>query len=98
MQRWRPYADQYGAFIVAPQFSREHYPAGRNYNRGNIRNDSGDINNFDDWTFTTIEEFFDEVISLVPGAPAQYSLQKHSARGQFVHRMALLALNYRIEV
>jgi hypothetical protein len=97
LERWQPYADQHGALIVAPQFSREHYPAGRNYNRGNICNDSGDINNFDDWTFTTIEEIFDEVVSLAPGAPAQYSLQRHSAGGQFEYRMALLASNYRIE-
>jgi hypothetical protein len=95
--RWQPYADEYGALIIAPEFSLDDYPKARHYNRGNVRDASGEIQSPADWTFTTIEEIFDQVISLIPDAPQLYSIQGHSAGGQFVHRMALLGINYRIE-
>jgi pimeloyl-ACP methyl ester carboxylesterase len=97
IERWQKYAVDYGALIIAPEFSRLHYPKGRNYNRGNVRDASGAIRPFADWTFTTIEEIFDHVIKSIPDAPQRYSLQGHSGGGQFVQRMALLASNYRIE-
>jgi poly(3-hydroxybutyrate) depolymerase len=95
--RWQRYADEFGALIIAPEFSLHHYPSAAQYNRGNVIDAEGEIESPADWTFTTIEEIFDQVIRLVPDAPQRYSIQGHSAGGQFVHRMALLADNFRIE-
>ena len=97
IKRWLTYADEYGVLIIAPEFSKEHYPKGGNYNRGNVRDENGDMRSYADWTFTTIEEIFDRVRKAIPEAPQHYSIQGHSAGGQFVHRMVLLASNYRIE-
>jgi pimeloyl-ACP methyl ester carboxylesterase len=97
LRRWRRYADEYGALIIAPEFSKRYYPESRYYNRGNVRDSRGNMRDISDWTYTTIDEIFDEVVRLIPGAPERYSLQGHSAGGQFVHRMALLETNYRIE-
>jgi pimeloyl-ACP methyl ester carboxylesterase len=95
--QWRSYADLHGALILAPEFSREYYPKGRHYNRGNVRNSKGQIQQASDWTFNTIEEIFDLVRGEFPAAPNRYSLQGHSAGGQFVHRMAMMSPDYRIE-
>ncbi len=95
--QWRSYADQYGALIIAPEFSRAYYPKGRQYNRGNVRNAEGKLQQKSDWTFNTIEEIFDQVKAVFPDAPERYSMQGHSAGGQFVHRMAMMSTDYRIE-
>jgi hypothetical protein len=95
--RWLPYADAKGILVIAPEFSREHYPKARHYNRGNVRDENGEMHSPADWTFSTIEEIFDRVRQEIPEAPRHYSIQGHSAGGQFVHRMVLLASDYRIE-
>jgi poly(3-hydroxybutyrate) depolymerase len=95
--QWRSYADLHGALILAPEFSRTYYPKGRHYNRGNVRNAEGKIQQKSDWTFNTIEEIFDQVKAVFPDAPERYSMQGHSAGGQFVHRMAMMSPDYRIE-
>jgi pimeloyl-ACP methyl ester carboxylesterase len=97
LRRWRSYADKHGALIIAPEFSKRYYPESQYYNRGNLRDKNGNMRDISDWTYTTIDEIFDEVVRLIPDAPERYSLQGHSAGGQFVHRMALLEKNYRIE-
>lgn len=97
LARWQPYADEYGALIIAPEFNRNDYPLARDYNRGHVLDERGRIRPSADWTLTTIEEIFDLVIRLIPDAPQRYSIQGHSAGGQFVQRMALFAANHRIE-
>jgi hypothetical protein len=97
LNRWRTYADEHGALIIAPEFNKEHYPEGRDYNRGNVRDNNGNMRSRADWTFTTIEEIFDVVREEIPEAPQRYSIQGHSAGGQFVHRMVLLGSDYRID-
>ncbi len=96
IERWRPYADEYGALIVAPEFNKQQYPKGRHYNRGNVRDDSGEIRHKDDWTYMTIEEIFDLVLQAIPDASNSYSIQGHSAGAQFVHRLVLMVPEARI--
>lgn len=97
IERWLPYADIYGALLIAPEFSRTHYPKGRNYNRGNVRDDRGRIRDERDWTFTTIEEIFDLVRQEVSNVPGFYSIQGHSGGGQFVHRLVIMLPHARVE-
>lgn len=97
LERWQQYADTHGALVIAPEFSREHYAKGRNFTRGNVRDDDGEIRDERDWTFSTIEEIFDLVQQEIAGATNKYSIQGHSAGGQFVHRMVLSLHSARIE-
>jgi hypothetical protein len=97
IERWKPYADAHGILVIAPEFSKEHYPEARQYNRGNVRDANGEFRPPADWTFTTIEEIFEQVRKAIPGAPSSYSIQGHSAGGQFVHRMVLMAPHYRFD-
>ena len=97
IERWQLYADEYGALIVAPEFNRQQYPKGRHYNRGNVRNYRGKIRHKSNWTYMTIEEIFDLVLQEIPDAPDSYSIQGHSAGGQFVHRLVLMVPEARIE-
>jgi predicted esterase len=97
IERWKPYADAYGILVIAPEFSKEHYPKARHYNRGNVRDENGALRAPADWTFTSIEEIFEQVRMVIPEAPLSYSIQGHSAGGQFVHRMVLLAPHYRFD-
>ena len=97
LERWQSDADMYGALLIAPEFTKEHYSKERNYGRGNVRDERGDIRDKRDWTFMTIEEIFDLVRREVPDAPNVYSIQGHSGGAQFVHRMALTLPEARIE-
>ena len=90
IERWYPYADIFGALIIAPEFSRAHYPKERHFGRGNVRDDRGEIRAETDWTFSTIDEIFALARQRIPGAPEVYSIQGHSAGAQFVHRKLLL--------
>lgn len=97
IERWQPYADEYGALILAPEFNKREYPKGRHYNRGNVRDDGGEIRYKNDWTYMTIEEIFDLVLLEIPDAPDSYSIQGHSGGAQFVHRLVLMVPEARIE-
>jgi predicted esterase len=97
LERWQPHADAHGILVIAPEFSKEHFPEARQYNRGNVRDENGEIRSPSDWTFTTIEEIFDQVRMAIPEVSPTYSIQGHSAGGQFVHRMVLMAPHYRFD-
>ena len=97
IERWRSHADIYGALIIAPEFNKDHYPMERHYGRGNVRDNNGDIRDRNDWTYMTIEEIFDLVRQEIPNTPNNYSIEGHSAGGQFVHRLVLMLPDARIE-
>ncbi len=97
IERWKSHADIYGALVIAPEFNTDHYPLERHYGRGNVRDENGDIRDRNDWTYMTIEEIFDLVRQEIPDSPNVYSIQGHSAGGQFVHRLVLMLPDARIE-
>ena len=97
LERWKPHADIYGALVIAPEFNKDYYPKSRQFTRGNVRNDDGDIRDKNDWTFMTIEEIFDLVRQKIPDTPSVYSIQGHSAGAQFVHRLVLMLADARID-
>lgn len=80
--------------IVAPEYSTAAYPGSRYYNVGNVFNGSGGtsgpLNAEDQWTFSTIEAIFDDVVSKIDGDQQRYDIYGHSAGSQFVHRMVTL--------
>ena len=74
---WELAADRYNLVIVAPEFSRQHWPG---YNEYDVRKEP----DREKWAFSVIEHLFDELGEGRKG----YTIFGHSAGGQFVHRMA----------
>jgi hypothetical protein len=95
-----PYADQYNALLVSPEFSKQYYPDADDYNRGFVKDGggTGDLRPRSDWAFLTIEEIFDIVLEEIPSAPSTYSIQGNSGAGQFISRFAWLIPEARLDV
>jgi len=95
-----PYADRYNALLIAPEFSKNHYPDADDYNRGFVKDGggTGNLRARSDWALLTIEELFDIVRAEIPGAPSTYSIQGNSGAGQFISRIPLLVPEARFDV
>ncbi|MBC8102126.1 MAG: hypothetical protein H7Z41_06010 [Cytophagales bacterium] len=89
--QWMDLAQKHGVLLLVPEFSRADYPGGK-YNRGNVLGeDDKSPQPPDTWTFAVIERLFDHVKQITGNKNRRYDLYGHSAGGQFVHRLALLA-------
>ncbi len=84
-------AERYGALILAPQFSREHYRGSRRFNLGNVKSRSGELMPRSAWSFPVIDRVFDQARAELGFEQQRYSLFGHSAGSQFVHRMILFS-------
>lgn len=96
---WVVHAERLGALLACPEFDQEAFPGPRAYEVGNMR--TADRRAFRDerlWAFAVVERVFDGVRALAGLARAGYWLYGHSAGGQLVHRMALLAPEARFEL
>jgi pimeloyl-ACP methyl ester carboxylesterase len=74
---WELAADRYRLVIVAPEFSKQHWPG---YNEFDVRREP----DREKWAFAAIEHLFDEVGE----GRKDYAIFGHSAGGQFLTRMA----------
>ena len=84
---WIPYAQQFGTFLVAPQFSEKCFPGWKGYNLGGLT-DNGMPPNAS--AFAVLERLFDYIRHASACAPNYYLIYGHSAGAQFVHRLVLL--------
>jgi poly(3-hydroxybutyrate) depolymerase len=91
---WVPYAEQYKALVVAPEFSEKYYPGDMWYPLGYTYSET-DWTPKANWTFTAIEHLFDVVRAKSGATTPAYLLDGHSAGGQFVHRMVTFLPNAR---
>jgi poly(3-hydroxybutyrate) depolymerase len=87
---WELAADRYSFIVIAPEFSKEHWPKAAAYNLGDV----ADQPNREKWSFSAIEHLFDEVNA----GQKDYMIFGHSAGGQFVQRMAFLRADNRASV
>ncbi len=85
--QWTRYAKKGNFLLLAPEFGKEHYPWGRQYNRGNMFDAKGKPIEKSKWTFMAIEHLFDYVVKITGSRHKKYYVYGHSAGGQFVHRM-----------
>lgn len=90
LEYWELAADRYSFIVVAPEFSKEHWPRAAAYNLG----DMAEQPNREKWTYSAIEHIFDEVRDGQKG----YRIFGHSAGGQFVQRMAFFLPDNRATV
>ncbi len=87
---WELAADRHGFMLVAPEFTREHWPKAAGYNLGDIAAQK----DREKWAFAAIEHLFDEVRD----GQKDYRIFGHSAGGQFVQRMAFFRPDNRASV
>ena len=83
---WVGHSNRSGFVLLAPEFSKEHFPGGKRYNLGFMFSEDGEPISERLWTFSAIEHLFDFVTSSMEHPAEQYSIYGHSAGGQFVHR------------
>lgn len=51
-------ADQYGFFLLVPEFGRPAYLKSRQYNLGNVIDKSGQVRDKSRWSFSRVEQAF----------------------------------------
>jgi hypothetical protein len=76
------------AIVLAPQFSKEHYPQDA-YTFGNMLDGTGRILPKSQWALTAIERLFDAVRHDLALTRNDYDIVGFSGGGQFVHRLVL---------
>lgn len=98
LEPWVPYAKREGVYLVAPEFSREHFAGSRNYNLGGIRPGRAAESPPGETTYGAIEKIFDEFVKATGSRSKTYWIYGHSAGAQFVHRMILLTPAIRLNL
>jgi poly(3-hydroxybutyrate) depolymerase len=93
---WLPHAQKYGLFLLAPEFSKEAFPAEANYNQGNMFDSQKRPLPREQWSFSFIEPIFDHAKQVTGNLSPQYYLYGHSAGAQFVHRFLYFVPNARV--
>ncbi|NNC48717.1 MAG: hypothetical protein HKO13_09860 [Sphingomonas sp.] len=102
---WIEAADRYNLMIIAPKFSKRHFPEAADYNIGgmlredrrrNRRDETLPFADRNDWLFSDIERVFDAARLRYGLIQNSYDLFGHSAGGQIVHRMVMFAPEARI--
>lgn len=94
---WVSSAEEYGALIVAPEFSEAQYAHPHEYNYAAMVDAGGRARPRGDWLFPAIDHVFDDARGRAGGQAQRYFLFGHSAGGQLVHRMITFAWSPRIE-
>jgi poly(3-hydroxybutyrate) depolymerase len=93
---WLRVVDDFGVFVIAPEFSEEFYPDYLWYHFGNRHDEAGQPNPQAEWTYGIDERLFEALRMQGVTRQRRYGLFGHSAGGQFVHRM--LSFGYRERV
>ena len=94
---WVAAAEEHGALVLAPEFSKDVFPTPREYEVGNMRDRERRPLPPDQWGLRAVEELFDAVRQATGSAQRGYRLFGHSAGGQFVHRLLTFLPDCRAE-
>lgn len=95
---WSKYGESLGVILIAPGFSKEEFPKGKNYNQGNVLLDDDRVNPPELWSFAAIEQAFTLVKEALGLNSDNYLVYGHSAGAQFVHRLLILMPQCRARV
>jgi hypothetical protein len=87
LHQWRDLSDQYGFFLLVPEFSKANHPKPRQYHLGNVIDNNDRIRDRADWNFSRVELAFDYYRRKAGIQTNTYELYGHSAGSQFVHRL-----------
>ena len=85
LDHWIALATAGRFMVVAPEFSRRHYPQDTDYNLGRVLDESDPRK----WAFAVPDHLFDYLKARLQLRADTYQAFGHSAGGQFVHRWLL---------
>lgn len=96
---WKEFAERDGFVVLCPEFTKELYNENA-YQFGNVYKDrtSTELNPEELWTYSIVEPIFDFFRSETGSKAQSYSIQGHSAGGQFTHRYLIAKPNARVDV
>ncbi len=86
---WVDLADKHKVLIVVPQFTQENFKGDRGYAFGNVQARGGVLNDPSEWSFSLIDQIFDDVVKQTKSTQTKYDLFGHSAGSQFAHRFII---------
>lgn len=87
---WVPHAERLGRILVAPRFTRGHFPGSRAFNQGDVLDEAGVLRAPEAWALSRIEDLFGALSRWFEHPAPHYDLYGHSAGAQFVHRFVQL--------
>lgn len=96
---WKDFAERDGFIVLCPEFSKELYNENA-YQFGNVFKDrnSTELNPEELWTYSIVEPIFDFFQDETGNRVSAYSIQGHSAGGQFTHRYLIAKPDARVDV
>lgn len=96
---WRDLAERDGFVVLCPEFSKEYYDENA-YQFGNVFKDRTmqELNPESLWTYSMIEPIFDYFQQQTGNKAKTYSIQGHSAGGQYTHRYLLAKPDARVDI
>jgi predicted esterase len=98
LDAWKELADSNNILVVAPEFENKFSKYITNdYQEGNLFTFFGSKNPKEEWTYSVIENIFDDIKKNNNITNETYDIFGHSAGGQFVHRMIMLMPEARIK-
>lgn len=89
LKEWKKYAAKLKVVLIAPGFSTEYFPKGKNYNRGSMFDHKKNLNPVEKWSYSAIEKIFAQVKNNLGLNCKNFIIYGHSAGAQFVHRMII---------
>lgn len=97
LDTWVDVANRDNRLLIAPEFENPFFRFVTNdYQEGNLLSALGVANPRSEWAYSTIERIVDRLNDMNGWSIAQYDMFGHSAGGQFVQRMAMLAPESRL--
>ena len=97
LDMWVDTAERQNVLLIAPEFESPFYRFVTNdYQDGNLFTALGFANPQSEWAYVTIERIVDTLNDRNDWSIAGYDMFGHSAGGQFVQKMAMLAPNSRL--
>ena len=96
---WQEFAERDGFIILSPEFSAKLYNENQ-YQFGNVfkNRKCEELNPEEKWVYSAIEPMFDFFQKETGNRVKKYSIQGHSAGGQFVHRYLLAKPDARVDI
>ncbi len=88
---WHEHAARGRYIAIAPHFGNKSFPGMWRFAMGNVFHATGDRKPAAVWTFTLLEQAFQEIRRANGLTTKTYDIFGHSAGGQFVHRLVLFA-------
>jgi len=96
---WKEFAERDGFVVLSPEFDRALYDENQ-YQFGNVFETSRmeKLNPEEKWVYSAIEPMFEFFKSQTGNRSKSYSIQGHSAGGQFVHRYLIAKPDAKVDV